>query len=141
MWTKNANLPGTLKSWYGALDYVASMNNGAGTLGYTDWRLPNKKELRSLSDHRMYNPSLLSGHPFTNVQSDVYWSSTTCAGNTSYAWKVYINTGGNVCNYDKSYYHYVWPVRSGQVGDLVNLVISKSGTGDGTITSLPDGRQ
>ncbi|MBF0337944.1 MAG: DUF1566 domain-containing protein [Nitrospirae bacterium] len=73
MWTKNANLPGTYKTWQEALDYAASMNNGAGTYGYTDWRLPNRKELHSLSDYGMYSPALPSGQPFTNMQSDWYW--------------------------------------------------------------------
>ncbi|KJU81397.1 fibronectin, type III domain protein [Candidatus Magnetobacterium bavaricum] len=40
---------------------------------------------------------------------------------------------------DKSYFNYVWPVRSGQVDSLVNLVISKAGTGSGTVTSSPAG--
>src|SRR3989338_4724914 len=35
MWTKNANLAG-FKSWQGVLDYVAGMNSGGGTYGYTD---------------------------------------------------------------------------------------------------------
>ncbi|KJU86467.1 protein containing DUF1566 [Candidatus Magnetobacterium bavaricum] len=138
MWTKDANLPASTKTWQQALDYVASMNNGAGTYGYTDWRLPNRKELFSLLDRATYNPSLPTGHPFTNVQSDVYWSSTSCAGIASGAWVVHMS-GGTVYAPDKSYVSYVWPVRSGHVDNLVNLAISKAGTGSGTVTSSPAG--
>ncbi|KJU86983.1 protein containing DUF1566 [Candidatus Magnetobacterium bavaricum] len=139
VWTKDANLPGIYKTWQQALDYVASMNSGASTYGHTDWRLPNGKELFSLLNHATYGPPLPSSHPFTNVQSHNYWSSTTVASGTSGAWFVSMDDGV----YDatgKSNLSYVWPVRSGQVSDLYNnLVISKSGTGSGTVTSSPSG--
>ncbi|KJU84045.1 protein containing DUF1566 [Candidatus Magnetobacterium bavaricum] len=47
MWTKDARLT-DYKTWQEALDYVASMNKDKGTFGYTDWRLPDRKELESL---------------------------------------------------------------------------------------------
>jgi hypothetical protein len=122
MWTKNCNLPGNYLTWQQALDYVAGMNAGIGTFGYTDWRLPNRKELHSLTDFSRYNPALLSGHPFTNVQASLYsmyWSSTT---NAEYYFKffawVFMMYYGHV-DYDgksyNTYYDYVWPVRGGQI--------------------------
>ncbi|MBF0338837.1 MAG: DUF1566 domain-containing protein [Nitrospirae bacterium] len=110
MWTKDANLPGTTKTWQQALDYIASMNSGAGTYGYTDWRLPNRKELFSLADRATYNPSLPYGHLFTNLQSGYYWSSTSSFG----AWVVSMYDGSVVANIMTNA-GYVWPVRSGQV--------------------------
>ena len=78
MWTRNADLPGVTKTWQGALDYVAGLNAGSGYGGYTDWRLPNLFELRSLQDYSQSSPALPSGHPFLNVPSDVlYWTSDT----------------------------------------------------------------
>ncbi|KJU83787.1 protein containing DUF1566 [Candidatus Magnetobacterium bavaricum] len=113
MWTKNANLPGTYKTWHEAKDYVASMNSGAGTYGYTDWRLPGKEELEGLIKGWKDAPySWLKSQGFTNVQSGYYWSSTSYAHNTSGAWIVDMYDG-NVFAYDKSGYYYVWPVRSG----------------------------
>jgi len=54
----------------------------------TDWRLPNVKELQSLIDYSTYNPSLPDSHPFTNVQSAAYWSSTSVQSSPGSAWKV-----------------------------------------------------
>ncbi len=99
VWTKDANLAGGV-TWQQALDYVASMNTGAGTYGYTDWRLPNRKELFSLVDLAMYNPSLTSSHPFTTVQSYPYWSSTSSAFGTS----VVYMSDGSVYNFNLQHY-------------------------------------
>ncbi|MCX5885618.1 MAG: DUF1566 domain-containing protein [Proteobacteria bacterium] len=124
MWTMNANLFGVDKTWQQALDYVKEMNNGNyENLGYTDWRLPNRKELHSLTDYSRYNPALPSGHPFTNVQANYYWSSTTYASYTDVAWYV-LMLYGRVEIYGKSSSSYVWPVRSGQAGPLGDLDIS-----------------
>jgi len=118
MWTKDANLPNGTKTWQQALDYVAGMNGGTyPNYGYTDWRLPNREELYSLMDFSQYNPSLSSGHPFTNVQANnYYWSSTTFAYYyyTDDACVVYM-WHGNVSYSYKSNYYYMWPVRGGQI--------------------------
>lgn len=114
MWTKNADPPGASRKWSGALDYCAAMNSGPGTYGYTDWRLPNLRELESLLDYGQYGPALPSDHPFTNVRVDsyYYWSSTTHTINTGYAWFVGL-AAGNVGSVIKSGNYYVWPVRDG----------------------------
>ena len=71
VWEKS---PGTeLKDWDSAVLYAYNKNVG----GRGGWRLPTVEELRSLIDPTQLNPALPSGHPFTNVQSDDYWSSTT----------------------------------------------------------------
>jgi len=115
IWLKNANCFG-LKSWNDALD--ASNNLGDGACGLSDgsspgdWRLPNVRELQSLVDYGRYNPALPSGHPFTNVQSSYYWSSSTHALITYYAWSVHMSNG-RVHHSSKGSYSYVWPVRGG----------------------------
>jgi len=115
MWTKDANGAGGTTDWYGALDYVWGMNAGTNpNYGYTDWRLPNRKEMYSLTDVSQYAPALPAGYPFTGVESDYYWSSTTYAYGCSNAWKVLMGYG-LVHAYPKSdpSFSYVWPVRAG----------------------------
>jgi rhodanese-related sulfurtransferase len=113
MWTKDANLPGSATTWQEALDYVAGMNAGTNpNSGYTDWRLPNRKELYSLTDVSQAEPALPSGHPFTGVENEYYWSSTTYAYGCANAWKVLMGYG-LVHAYPKSDSSFVWPVRAG----------------------------
>lgn len=118
MWTKNANLPGTNKTWQEALDYVNGMNSGTyPNFGYTDWSLPNKKELRSLTDYSRSSSALPLNHPFLNVQMKQYWSSTSDANSPGFAWPVNMTVmlGGIQSSYT-DYLYIVWPVRSGHEG-------------------------
>jgi hypothetical protein len=111
MWTKNANLPNG-RTWQQALDYVSGMNAGAyPNLGYTDWRLPNRKELFSLIDYSRYNLALPADHPFANVQNYRYWSSTNSAYWPDSAWYVDMWYGSVNQGNKSSYSLYVWPVR------------------------------
>ena len=121
MWTKNANLAGGTKTWQGALDYVKSLNSGAGLCGYHNWRLPNRKEFFSLIDHSEYNPSLPTSHPFQNVSNYQYWSSTTLAYDTSRPSFVSIADGAMSWSVKDDNY-FVWPVRSASAtSDIIEL--------------------
>jgi Protein of unknown function (DUF1566) len=118
VWAQNGNLPGGTRDWQGALDYVTSLNSGAGLCGYHDWRLPNLTELESLLNadkaNKANSATWLNGQGFTAVQAYWYWSSSTYALATNYAWIVNM-WYGDVSFYDKSFnYYYVWPVRAGQ---------------------------
>lgn len=109
VWAKNANING-LMTWANAITYCEALDYG----GQTDWRLPNAKELYSLVDLGHFNPSLPAGHPFTGVQTGLYyWSSSTCADSTGYAWRVDFFTTG-VGFFQKTATYSVWPVRGGQ---------------------------
>ena len=118
VWMQNANCWGFL-TWTDALAKVAGLNAGSQSCtGYTtgthtNWHLPTKRELMSLIDSGRSNPALPSGHPFSGVQSNDYWSSTTDADFTGSAWFVNLNYGYVYSN-GKSVSNYVWPVRGGQ---------------------------
>jgi hypothetical protein len=116
IWLKNANCF-SAETWANALVQADGLANGSCSLAdgsvAGDWRLPNMNELESLVDASKSSPALPAGHPFTNVQSYYYWSSTTYAPNTAGAWNVHMNVGFVVIYY-KSDSYYVWPVRGGQ---------------------------
>ena len=73
--------------------------------------LPNRKEFISLMDYSESNPALPASHPFLNVQTGTYyWSSTSTALNTAFAWLIRLRTGSlGYTNKTSSYY--VWAVR------------------------------
>jgi len=137
IWSKNANLAGGYKTWQQALDYIKTLNS-SNYQGYNDWRLPNRNEMASLIDRSRSSPALPTGHPFANVQTGYYWSSSTYIDWTDNAWKVNM-LNGDVTYGGKTLSYSVWPVRGGQSGSFGDLVISKSGSGTGTVTSNPSG--
>ena len=87
---------------------------GLSLAGYTDWRLPNIKELESITDDSLYNPAIDTNY-FPDVYTSSYWSSTTHAGDSSDAWCVYFYDGSVSCgDSDKSDTYYVRCVRGGE---------------------------
>jgi len=86
--------------------------------GYSDWRLPNVKELQSIVNYGRANPSIgettASQSPWENTQSARYWSSTTHADSTTSAWLVVFYYGVVTNNLKTTATYYVRPVRAGQ---------------------------
>jgi len=130
IWLKNANCFGDEfgrcgMNWADALSAANTLNSGECDLSdgsvEGDWRLPNLPELQSLLHYGCNRPALpdtagtgCGSGPFTGVQSDYYWSSTTRADATFSAWLVWAD-GGHVVDKDKTSKGYgcVWPVRGG----------------------------
>jgi len=76
-------------SWEAAISSCEASNLG----GFTDWRLPNIRELVSIVDYSRYNPpvavsSFTIGSAYTN-----HWSGTTYKNGTTAAWYVNFITG------------------------------------------------
>ena len=108
-WTRDASPAEFPLRWQEALDFVAGLNRRAA-FGFSDWRLPNRRELRSLISHQTRRPALPAGHPFVNVFAGWYWSATTAAISPGHAWYVDLD-GGRMFYGGKDQSFKLWPVR------------------------------
>ena len=82
IWTKEYS--GTV-TWQNALSYCENLNYG----GQTDWRLPNIEELKTLVDDTISSPE----STFPGMPSSYFWSSSSYAFHTDYAWLVGFDYG------------------------------------------------
>ncbi|MCR4321310.1 MAG: DUF1566 domain-containing protein [Candidatus Brocadiaceae bacterium] len=111
VWEKSPDT--TTRTWTNAVYYAYNKNVG----GRGGWRLPTVEELRSLIDPTQSSPALPSGHPFTNVQSNGYWSATTNASSYLNAWHVLFSDGNVGNGFKNNDVFYVWCVRGGHGHD------------------------
>jgi len=71
--------------------------------GYTDWHVPNIKELASIIDHSCASPALpqlelgifLFSNELISGEEGDYWSSTTVTPEPQYAWTFQVSDGKN----------------------------------------------
>ena len=96
--------------WQEALETAESYSLGA----YSDWRLPNIKELDSLAALDRYDPAINST-VFPNTPSNQYWSASPEAGESSNAdvWLLDFDNAGDGKSHRLNR-HRVRLVRSGQ---------------------------
>ena len=107
--------------------------NDAKFGGFSDWRMPNVKELQSIVDLSKYSPTINTTW-FPGTVSDYYWSPTTFLDSYSRAWCANFGDGG-VLYTEKTFAWAVRAVRGGQSRSLGHLVIN----GDGTVTDTDTG--
>lgn len=134
IWLKDANCSQGDRSWDNALADVEELNSSQTMNGhncdnytgtFTDWRLPNVRELQSLINYAFNDPALsdsagtaewAQGDAFTDIGSASYWSSTTDANFTDFgalfAWFVNFDNG-DVLSSNKTNGSFVLPVRGG----------------------------
>lgn len=106
IWQDDLGAKETVKDWYGAKEYCSALRLAK----FSDWRLPTRLELFSITDDTKSFPAIKDG--FKNFQSGTYVSSTTCANDTYKVWNVYFDYGHGDCEYFKTDTSYVRCVRS-----------------------------
>ena len=90
--------------------------------GYSDWRLPNIKELQSINDESLINPSINQTY-FSGVNTNFYWSSTSLPNQTTKAW--YLDTQFGITTYQfKTNRLYALCVRGGNVATGIKEQVS-----------------
>lgn len=115
-WTKHAGITDHPVTWSQALDIVREMN-GQKAYGYDDWRLPNIRELESITDMTAHSPAIIGRDFFRNIKP-FYWSSTTSVYDPAYAWTLYTEDGNIGVGYKANPEFHVWCVRCGHSGRL-----------------------
>lgn len=112
----------TAMTWANALK-AANTANSAAFAGYTDWRLPNKKELESIVELCGYNPAI-NQIAFPAVISWRFWSNSSNVPNPTEGWAVDFSDGATVTNYGgggKGGINYARLIRGGQSPDSLDL--------------------
>lgn len=87
VWQDDAAAASTTATWANAITTCEALSLG----GYTDWRLPNVNELKSIRDMSRSNPAIEA--TFVNTASNDYWSSTSYAADSTDAWGVGFYSG------------------------------------------------
>ena len=100
MWQDNSDTKRVQRTWNGAKEYCRNLS----LLGFSDWRLGNKDELKSLYQYKSKLKYFIDGG---------YWSSSGYNDSADYAWGVGFYSG-TVSSNNKSYMGFVRCVRDGQ---------------------------
>jgi hypothetical protein len=121
MWVKEPHaLPGNTEdmSWESAIDFSNELNFA----NYSDWRLPNVRELRSLMNQGVVPYEWFNSDetPFNGIHGARYWTSTSYG--TSSRWTVQ-SINGSVERPDGD--QYVWSVRS--INEDRSTLVAKTG--------------
>ena len=81
-------------TWQQALHQAQFVNNNGGFAGFHDWRVPNVKELISITEKQCLEPAI-NLNVFPNTPSTMFWSSSPSAFDSYDAWDVGFGYGGS----------------------------------------------
>ncbi|MBA7609499.1 hypothetical protein ES703_16690 [subsurface metagenome] len=111
MWAADGNEAGCKNGAAKVWDYALWWPIITAFAGFSDWRVPNVKELMSIVDNGRQNPAIKQ-LPFSNTVSLGYWTSTTFLPSTDEGWIVHF-AEGVVTHKDKDTSYYLRCVRGG----------------------------
>ena len=124
-------------SWDDANKYVKRLNDNK-YCGFSDWRLPNKDELRSIIDYARVNPAVDTFY-FPHCQVAFYWTSILYKMQPPFVWGIFFGLGSGI-PYTPSSLQCVRAVRGGYSLDFGNPQKEAfRDNNDGTITDLRTG--
>ncbi|MBF0103101.1 MAG: DUF1566 domain-containing protein [Desulfobacterales bacterium] len=104
LWVKSDD--GIQKNWNDAVSYCNELTQS----GYSDWRLPSRFELLSITNYGKYAPAINTS-VFPHCFSEGYWTITPSAIQSEYVWYVDFESGKAERIHKKNMY-YVRCVRS-----------------------------
>lgn len=113
-WRQTIWTTGSVGPVFVYMDWTTAITNieALDYAGYTDWRLPNIKELNSIVDYKYSGPCLDQTVWDTSAAYEFFVSSTTGALSTSEAW-VQECADGTIIEKSKGELLYYRPVRGG----------------------------
>lgn len=117
-------------TYFTASDYIESLNS-SHSLGFSDWRLPSREELRTIVNYNDCIPSTDLKY-FPNIKADFYWAKEENKLDKSRAWGIYFGYGCAI-SFPKDNKGYVMAVRGVNVFDIPYKERYVD-NGDGTIT-------
>ncbi|MFH2142193.1 MAG: DUF1566 domain-containing protein [Bacteroidota bacterium] len=113
-------------------EYVIKLNKNAYG-GHTNWRVPNKDELRSIVDYGKMSPAI-NQDVFPYIQNDFYWCENTYQMQPYFGWTIYMGFGSATAMSKQSKRNVI-AVCEGYQPKFGKMDISRfSDNSDGTVT-------
>lgn len=103
-------------TWKGALKKAETINAAGGFASFSDWRVPNIKELHSIVERQCWGPAI-NESIFHVGRGNDWWSSTpvpTDSTRAGLAFSVHFSTSGSDDMFSKAHFHKVRLVRTVQ---------------------------
>lgn len=115
-WYTGSDLLSRPRTWDEALAAIRGLNNDRKN-GFSNWRLPNIRELESLVDDSRHSPAFAPGFKLSAARTTGYWSSTTSTYEPRYAWVLYSLDGAIGVGFKAQAEFHVLALRSDDADD------------------------
>ena len=110
MWAKDGSSVGCNGGNHAQWSEAVAFCQNLTFAGYSDWRLPSRKELASILDTEQENLSINTSYS-PNTHAAQYWTSTKSSPDSNYAWSIHFFYKGMHYFDMIDYYNYVRCVR------------------------------